>query len=290
VSLSVWDTALIALKTMTYAATLGAAGAVFFLRYSAALVARAERRRIRSIVLGLALLSVLAGAALIPVTAGSMSGGAGMWDGSLITMVWQAGAGRANAIRAAGVLLAALGVASGRASWPAFFGAVMAAMSFAWTGHARALNVGPLPMALQSVHLLGVAFWLGALAPLTVVVRGGDLSCIAATAARFGVSALFVVGGLMAAGLGLLWMMLGGVAELWSSAYGRYVTLKLALVACLMCLAAFNKLRLTPRLLAGDARAVRSLRASIRLEMLFGVLILAVTATLTTVTGPPALD
>ena len=289
-SLSVWDTALIALKTMTYAATLGAAGAVFFLRYSAALVARAERRRIRSIVLGLALLSVLAGAALIPVTAGSMSGGAGMWDGSLITMVWQAGAGRANAIRAAGVLLAALGVASGRASWPAFFGAVMAAMSFAWTGHARALNVGPLPMALQSVHLLGVAFWLGALAPLTVVVRGGDLSCIAATAARFGVSALFVVGGLMAAGLGLLWMMLGGVAELWSSAYGRYVTLKLALVACLMCLAAFNKLRLTPRLLAGDARAVRSLRASIRLEMLFGVLILAVTATLTTVTGPPALD
>lgn len=290
-SLSVWDTALIVLKTMTYAATLGAAGAVFFLRYSASLIARPDRLKIRSIVLGLALLSVLAGAALIPVTAGSMSGGAaGMWDGSLITMVWQAGAGRANAIRAAAVLLAALGVASGRASWLAFFGAVVAAMSFAWTGHARALNLGPLPIALQSVHLLGVAFWLGALAPLAVVVRGGDLSCIAVTAARFGVSALFVVGGLMAAGLGLLWMMLGGVAELWRSAYGRYVMLKLAFVACLLCLAAFNKLRLTPRLLAGESRAVRSLRASIRLESLFGVLILAVTATLTTVTGPPALD
>ena len=146
------------------------------------------------------------------------------------------------------------------------------------------------PVLLLSVHLLGVAFWLGALVPLLIVARDGDLPRTAAAAARFGAAAIFVVGGLMAAGLGLLWMLLGGVTALWGSAYGRYVMFKLAFVAGLLCLAAFNKLRLTPRLRGGDARAARSLRTSIRLELLLGMLILAATATLTTLTGPPALD
>ena len=96
--------------------------------------------------------------------------------------------------------------------------------------------------------------------------------------------------GLIAAGLGLLWMMLGDFADLWRSVYGRYVMLKLTLVAALLCLAAFNKLNLTPRLLGGETRALQALRTSVRLELLLGVLILLATATLTTVTGPPALD
>lgn len=290
-SLDVWDAAVILVKTVAYAATLGAAGAVFFLRYSATLIASADRLRIRNVVLGLSTLSVFAGVAQIMASAGSMSGeAAGMWDGSLLHMVWQAGAGRANAIRAIGLLLATLVVWSDRPSWPALFGAVTAASSFAWTGHAYSLNPDVFPMLLLGVHLLGVAFWLGALAPLLIVARGGDLPRIAATAARFGAAALFMVGGLMAAGVSLLWMLLGGFTALWDSTYGRFVTCKLALVACLLCLAAFNKLRLTPRLRAGDIRAVRSLRTSIRLELLLGVSILAVTAAFTTITGPPALD
>jgi putative copper export protein len=77
---------------------------------------------------------------------------------------------------------------------------------------------------------------------------------------------------------------------LWSSSYGRYLVLKLAVVACLVGLAGFNKLRLTPRLKAGDLRALRSLRRSIRAELILGLLILIITAALTTLTGPPALD
>jgi copper resistance protein D len=290
VSPGVWDAAVIAVKTITYAATLGAVGAVFFLLYSGTLIASTDRLRIRGIVLGLSTLSVFAGAAQIMVSAGSMGGeAAGMLDGSLLHMVWQAGAGRASAIRAIGLLIAALLVLSDRPSWLAFFGAVAAATSFAWTGHARSLNPDAIPILLLSVHLLGAAFWLGALAPLAIVARDGDLSRIAATAARFGTVAVFVVGGLMAAGVTLLWMLLGDFTALWGSTYGRYVIYKLAIVACLLCVAAFNKLRLTPRLYAGDSRAVRSLRTSIRLELLLGVLILVVTATLTTVAGPPAL-
>jgi putative copper resistance protein D len=290
VPLSVWDAASIAVKTMTYAATLGAAGAVFFLGVCGPLIAGADRTRIRSLVMGLTVLSVFAGGAQILVSAGSMGDdAAGMWDGSLIHMVWQAGAGRANAIRAIGLLLAALGVLSDRPPWWALLGAAMAATSFAWTGHARALNPDVLPVLLVSAHLLGIAFWLGALAPLLIVSRNGDVTIIAAAAARFGSSAVFVVGGLMAAGVALLWMLLGDVTALWSSAYGRSVMLKLAFVGCLLCFAAFNKLRLTPRLLAGDSRALRSLRTSIRFEMILGAVILAVTASFTTLIGPPAL-
>jgi putative copper export protein len=291
VPLNVWDAALIAFKTVTYAATLGASGAVFFRGYAGALVAGSECSGIRRIVLGLSALSVLAGAAQIMVSAGSMSGDApGMWDGSLLNIVWQGGAGRAAAIRTLGLLLASVGMWWHRVPWLPCLGAAAAATSFTWTGHAHAFNPDVLPMLLQSVHLLGVAFWLGALAPLLIVARGGSLPRIAAAAARFGAAAVWVVGGLMAAGLMLLWMLLGDFAALWTSKYGRYVILKLVLVACLLCTAAFNKLRLTPRMLAGDQRGVQSLRASIRLELLLGGLILAITATFTTATGPPALD
>jgi copper resistance protein D len=290
VPISVWDAAAIAVKTVTYAATLGAAGGVFFLGYAGSLIASAERLRVRNIVVGLSMLAVFAGAAQIMVSAGSMSGdAAGMLDGSLIRMVWHSGAGRANAIRDIGLMLTVQGAWLDRRSWLAFFGAAMAATSFVWTGHARSLNPNVLPILLLSVHLLGVAFWLGALAPLLVVAGNSDLKRIAATAARFGVVAVFVVGALMAAGIGLLWMLLGDFTELWLSAYGRYVTLKLAFVACLLCLAAFNKLRLTPRLMANDTKAARALRASVRLELLLGILILAVTATFTSLAGPPAL-
>jgi copper resistance protein D len=287
----IWDAAAIALKTLTYAATLGVAGAVFFLRYNGPLITSAHRLRIRHLVLGLALLSVLAGAAQIMVSAGSMSGAAeGMWDGSLLRMVWQAGAGRANAARAIGLLLAVLLIFPDRPSGWALLGAALAATSFAWTGHAHSLSPNAIPILLLSVHLLGVAFWLGALLPLLIVARDGDLSRMAAAASRFGAAAIFVVGVLMAAGTALLWMLLGNVTALWGSTYGRYVMLKLAFVACLLALAAFNKLRLTPQLRGGDVRAARSLRTSIRLELLSGMLILAVTAAFTTLTGPPTLD
>jgi putative copper export protein len=292
VPFGVWDAAAIALKALTYAATLGAAGAVFFLRYNGTLITGANRLSIRRVVIGLSILSVLAGAAQIMMSAASMSGeAAGMWDAPLLRLTWQAGAGRVNVIRAAGLLLSALVLWSDRPPWLAIFGAAMAATSFAWTGHARALNPDGLPLVLLGVHLLSVAFWLGALAPLLIVAHRADLPDIAAAAARFGAAAVYVVGALIAAGVSLLWMMLlGHVTALWTSSYGRYVMLKLAFVAGLLCLAAFNKLRLTPRLRAGDAGAAWSLRTSIRVELLLGILILTVTAALTTLTGPPALD
>ena len=290
-SAGLWDAVLTAAKAVTYAATFSAAGAVFFLTICATLIAAADVQRIWRLVLASALLSVVGGAIQILASAASMSGGAsGMIDGSLLGMVWQAGAGRANGIRALGLLMAVLASRSQRTAWLACMGAAAAATSFAWTGHARALHPDALPILLLSLHLTGIAFWLGALAPLDLVASGGDPLRTGAVAARFGALAVFVVGALLAAGAALLWLLLGRSLAPWASSYGRWVMFKLVWVAAILCLAAFNKWRLTPRLLAGDRHAVAQLRNTIRFEMLLGGVILAVTATLTTLSGPPALD
>jgi len=280
---------MIALKTITYGGTLSAAGAVWFLRYCDALVTRTDRRRIRLVVLASAGLALAAGAAQIPAAAGLMSGApGGMWDGSLVRMVWQTGA-TANLIRIAGLVLVTFSVLQSRPSWPALLGAVVAATSFAWNGHARSAGPATLPLLL-GIHLVGVAFWLGALGPLLIVASGADTARIGAAAARFGTAALYVVAALVSAAAILLWRLLGGVAQLWASAYGRYAMLKLVFVAGLLCLAALNNRRLTPRLAAGDDGALRGLRVSVRLELMLGIVILAVTAVLTTIASPPALD
>jgi putative copper resistance protein D len=287
----VWDAAAVAVKAIAYAATLGACGAVLFLTYSHSLIAGPERVRIVRQVRRSSLLAVIAGCAQIMVTAGSMGGHAeDLVSPPLLSMVSQTGLGRTLVIRTAGLLFANLGTSPQRPpGWVAGAGAVAAATSFAWAGHTHSL--APYwPILVVGIHLCAAAFWLGALAPLLTVSQTGDLAMVAATAARFGAAAQFVVGALVAAGVTLLWLLLGSLSQLWMSAYGRCLTLKLGLVAGLLYCAAFNKLRLTPRLTAGDPAALHSLRVSIRLELSLGVMILVATAALTTLNGPPALE
>jgi putative copper export protein len=68
------------------------------------------------------------------------------------------------------------------------------------------------------------------------------------------------------------------------------VLVKLAFVAGLLTLAAVNKLRLTPGVAAGDPTAVVNLRRSIAGEMTIAAAILVVTASFTTLVGPPELE
>lgn len=287
-SIGVWDGLAVMVKAVLYAATLGAAGGVFFLSYADSLLDRVERLAARRLVQILVAASLIASVTRIVVSAGSMSGDAsGMLDAGLVGMIWHAGEGRAIGVRAAGLLLALSGVLRhGRPGVLTLAGAAGAATSFAWVGHAHTTASG-WPILLIGIHLLGVAFWLGALGPLLLLARHNDPRRIAPAAARFGTAAGSVVAALILAGLAVLWILLNSASELWTSGYGRTLCLKLALVACLLACAALNKLRLTPRLMAGDVNAVRTLRISIRIELVLASLILIVTAALTTLTGPP---
>jgi putative copper resistance protein D len=287
-----WDAAAVAVKAIVYAATLSAAGAVFFLAYSHALVPTADRTRITRLIRYSSLLALLASGAQILISAGSMSGAAAdMMSPPLLYMAWTTSMGRTLLVRAAGLALANVGSSSQRRPrGVAIAGAAIAATSFAWMGHTHSLTHSWLPILVVGVHLSAAAFWVGALAPLLVVSRTRDPSVMAAAAARFGTTALYVVSALIAAGLGLLCWLLGDWSQLWRSSYGRWLASKLVVVAALLCCAALNKLWLTPGLAAGKTDALKSLRNSIKLEMTLAALILTLTAALTTLNGPPALD
>jgi putative copper resistance protein D len=287
--LSGWDTAAVCAEAVTYAATLGAAGAIFFLRYGTDLLQEQQHRRIRRLI-GISLgVAALASCAKILLSSASMSGElAGMFDRDFARMILGAGEGHATGVRIAGLALGAL-IFSSRSGLRvlAQLGAVLASISFVFVGHIHALLPNPVPALLLCVHLLCAAFWLGALAPLLIAARDGADSQIAALASRFGVLALGIVMLLLCAGLSLLWILIDDVGRFWSSDYGKMIVVKLLLVTCLLGLAAVNKLRLTPRLLSARAGAVVQFKRTVRAEMVFGALILLVTAALTTVTGPP---
>ncbi|MGO9930485.1 MAG: hypothetical protein ACLPV8_01530, partial [Steroidobacteraceae bacterium] len=193
--MSGWDVAALLAKTLTYAATLCAAGCVFFLAYSHGVLRDPQRSRIRRL-LGITLAAAaLAGAAMILLLAASMSGDlSGMFDGSFIGMLLRGGEGRAGAIRIAGLALAVFALFTDRRfQAPAIVGAILASTSFAWLGHIHALRPNTLPTLLLCLHLLCAAFWLGALTPLLIVARGGPAAQIGLIAARFATWASAVV-------------------------------------------------------------------------------------------------
>jgi copper resistance protein D len=289
VTLGPWDAAAVAVKAMLYGATLAAAGGLFFLTYSASLLEPADRASMGRRVGILIAVAIVASAAHLLATAASMSGDAsGVLDTGLVALVWHGGEGRAAMVRAVGLLLAAPALAADRRPgvW-AIAGAAGAATSFAWVGHVHAAGLRWATLLL-GIHLLAVAFWVGALWPLWLLARGDEAQRVVAPAARFGRAAVGAVSLLLLAGVILLAALLGSASELWRSDYGRTACVKLTLVACLLAFAAFNKLRLTPRLTAGERAAARALRRSIAAEMAMAGAVFLATAALTTLSGPPA--
>ncbi|HTB28087.1 MAG TPA: CopD family protein [Steroidobacteraceae bacterium] len=288
--IGVWDVLAVMVKAALYAATFAAAGGAFFLCYAGGMLDDGERRLIGRRIERCFIAAVVASVLKILVTAGSLTdGGSGMFDPKLLHMVWHSGEDSAVITRIAGLLLAMRAVQPPRPSMAlAAVGGACAAMSFAWVGHAHATGA-VWTVACVALHLVSVAFWIGALGPLALLARGADPRRAGAAAARFGAAALAVVSVLVLAGLFALWRFLGHASALWTSPYGVVMCVKLVFVAGLLSLAAFNKTRLTPRLLAGDAAAARSLSRSIHAEMTLAALILLTTAALTTLMGPPAL-
>jgi putative copper resistance protein D len=289
--ITAWDLAAVLIKSVTYGTTFVAAGGLLFLVYSRRLIATDQERRISrwlccctlaALVLSLVRISVLAG-----FTGESF---ADMLSVATMKLVLNSGEARATGLRVIGLSLLATALFSHRRrAGLALVGALVAVVSFAGIGHAWATGRAGL-VGVLTVHVVCAAFWLGALPPLWLIARDGEHSILASVAGRFGRIAAWVVALLILAGATLGAVFLGSPAELWTSGYGRLLALKIAAVAVLLALAARNKLRVTPRLQAGDVAGVQVLHKSIEFEMLLGALILIVTATFTTVAGPTVLD
>jgi copper transport protein len=72
-------------------------------------------------------------------------------------------------------------------------------------------------------------------------------------------------------------VQLGAFSELWNSGYGVVLSMKLALLTFLFCLAALNRFSITPRIRSGDVSALRLLRLSISGEIALVILVFCVT-------------
>jgi putative copper resistance protein D len=283
-----WDAAVVIAKALTYAATLGAAGGVAFLVYGDGVIPPDCKLCIRRVQSALLVVALLASVAKILVLSASMAGDAsGLLDSALTRMILQTGEGPAVLARLCGLtLLGAAIIAHRPPTTAALLGASLAATSFAWVGHVHALGRPWLWTAVLAVHLAGVGFWLGALMPLWLIARRADSALTAVAAARFGAAAVMIVGILVAAGVSLLCVLLQNPAELRSTGYGRLALSKIASVALLLALAALNRLRLTPRMRARDASAAQAFGRSVLVEIVLALIILSITAAMTTLTGP----
>lgn len=124
--------------------------------------------------------------------------------------------------------------------------------------------------ALTVLHVVGAAFWVGGLVVLAGAGLLGRRSTVHGSVAaardwsrvwrRFTVVALFAVGALVISGAWLAWTHVGTPAQLFTTTYGRYLSVKLVAVCLMLVAGAYNTRVLMPKIAAaqrgGDHRSV----------------------------------
>lgn len=162
--------------------------------------------------------------------------------------------------------------------------------SLAWAGHGSA---GPWPqwhLAADVIHLVISGFWPAGLLPfawLLLVLRRSDQpqarDTIATLTRRFSAVSFASVLLLATSGLVNSWILLGSIANLFHTAYGKMLLLKIALFVAMVLLGATNLLYLKPQITRASpgrgidsSRFVGALQLSVAIELVLGILVIVV--------------
>lgn len=264
------------LKTLLYAGVLSSAGAVFvqLTLYPPAGSALVLSRLLRGGAV-LTILAALANAGCLLLRLG------GELDTPTLSAVFLSGVGAAMGLQIAGSAL----LLSGTNDKPMqLSNAALITLSFAFNGHAAAAGLTAGLVAF--LHISLAAWWFAALWALRDACARMDPAVVTMLVPRFSAIAFGLVGGLIVAGLLLVGSLVEFDNDPWLSGYGQLLALKLGLVSVVLALASYNKIRLTARLVSGDALAISSLRKMIGAELVGIGAVLAATAILTTYTSP----
>jgi putative copper resistance protein D len=147
-------------------------------------------------------------------------------------------------------------------------------------------------LAVDFLHLVAAGLWLGGLVSLAILLvylprSGEELWVTAACRAggRFSTLGIFVVAILVVSGIINATFLVGEIQNLTGTQYGRWLMLKLALFAAMICMAAVNRWRLVPWLCSGRGSAnsfpaVQWLVRLTMLEFILGVGIILIVGTL----------
>jgi putative copper export protein len=275
----------IVLRVLVYVASISVAGAVLF-AFSFPRAAREVQPALRrQVVAGFCLLLLVEPVRYIVFQLAISGGDWSLAFGpGLRWMGLQTPIGQAAAVR----LIAALMVVMvARRSTVAALAAALALIgSFLLEGHTVSSDARIALGALLFIHLAAVHWWLGALYPLMALTRCAAPKPLSAVVEAFGARAAWVVAALLGTGVLLLLIITGVQLNVYSDYQQRFLV-KLLLVAGLLSLAAWNKLRLTPLLRRDPQSGAARLRGSIRLEIAVALSILAATAWITS-TAPDA--
>lgn len=164
-----------------------------------------------------------------------------------------------------------------------YIAAVIAfAYSFSLIGHST--ESGRLAKWLLGFHIIAVLLWMGALYPLWISCKLLPSLALYRLMHLFGLIAAVIVGVLVACGIGLLFLFLNSPLELLNTEYGRAILAKIVLVSLILLIAAHHKFVLVGQL--NEEGGVLKLQRSIKKEMWIGLIILSLTAWLSTAVGP----
>lgn len=293
--LSTWEWLILVSRWLVYlcvSSAVGGAASLYFLKSYTVIRLALWRYTITASVMGFMITSLHF---FIRVGALSSEGIVGMFDPFVMDLLWGSTVGDATAYRLVGfsLLIASMigclrighskefkgcRLASITLSW---FGCLVIAVSFTKTGHIA--EMGAFSAALLIVHVVLTVWWMGSLYPLWLSSRLLSAQDLYIVMHRFGQIAVAVVIGLVICGAVLSYQITGWT-RLFSSDYGFWLLLKLALVGFILLLAGVHKLFLVPAIQANNN--ARSLARSLLLEKVVGASILGITTVLTTLVGP----
>lgn len=219
------------------------------------------------------------------------------WRMLLLDTSW----GRGWLVGVIGIVIAAVGFAVVKRSrsvvgWAIVaLGAVGIVIAPSLTGHAMTTAPVPLSLTMDILHVAAVCAWLGALLTLLLsaipFVRGtrphgslGSGQLVAALVRSFHPVALTCAAIVIATGVVAAWLRLPALSDLWTSAYGRVLLVKVCFVALVVLLGALNWRRLLPAL--GEDATARRLTRTVSAELAIAALVLAATAALVSISPP----
>lgn len=212
-------------------------------------------------------------------------------------MVFEMDAGMAWMIRVTMLSVVALALscntrASAPGLWLATIAGAIALASLAWNGHG-AMDEGVWHFTADILHLLAAGAWLGALVAFFWMSRNSlqsekHIRLLARAVTRFeSVGALIVVVITVTGVVNYLYIAGPNIDAVLPGTYGVLLLIKVALFAGMLVLAALNRLHWGPllqqSLREGQYRvAANTLRCSVRVELVAGVLIVGLVAWLGT--------
>jgi len=301
-----WTVAVLATKWLLYVAVALAIGASSTAWLLGSTAPASWRRRTLRLALGGCVLGALATGLHFLALLGDFAraGWRGLVDPALAGLLWDSPLGAAVFARVGGFGLIAVAIFCGGCSWPRIAscrsgpcprlfrtalvlawasGAMLLAYAFALAGHAA--ERGGAATVLLPLHVLAMAWWLGALPPLLGLCRAGRGQAeLQSSMHRFGRLATWPVVLLVSCGIALIALLIDSPRALIGTAWGTTLGLKLLAVGAMLGFAAYHRWQLVPRL--GRPGAASRLGRSIAGETLLAIAVLAGTAALSTLFGP----